>query len=166
MPIILVRVDERFVHGQILEGWIPSTRADELLIANDAVAEDPLQQTIMQAAVPMSVDLVVDTVEGIAGLACSRSNGRTRSLLLVNHPKDALKLRRFGVEFDVLNLGNLRTPDVSVCLSRSVLVGDECMKVLCELAGEGVRVTIQGVPYEKAVDLADVCGRSGKSAAT
>ncbi|MDD3473251.1 MAG: PTS sugar transporter subunit IIB, partial [Syntrophaceae bacterium] len=68
MPIVLVRVDDRLVHGQILEGWLPSTRAEELLIANDALAQDELQKMIMESAIPYSVSLIVDSVEKIASI--------------------------------------------------------------------------------------------------
>jgi hypothetical protein len=36
MKIALTRVDSRLVHGQIVESWIPSTRASVLMVANDA----------------------------------------------------------------------------------------------------------------------------------
>ena len=68
MPIVLLRVDDRFVHGQILQGWLPSTRAQELYIANDVLAEDDVQKMIMECAIPYTVKIVIDTIDRIAHL--------------------------------------------------------------------------------------------------
>ena len=50
--LVLVRVDCRLIHGQIIEAWVPFTRADTLLVANDDAASDTLQRSIMEMAVP------------------------------------------------------------------------------------------------------------------
>lgn len=156
MPIVLVRVDDRLVHGQILEGWLPSTRAQELLIANDVLAHDFLQKMIMQSAIPYSVSIVIDTVHGIATLLKNTQENDLRRIVLVDSPRDALRLIRAGVGFDHLNLGNFRTNDVTVCLSRTFMVGEDGLQDLRTILEEGVKVDIQSVPFEKPLDLFDV----------
>lgn len=52
MNILLVRVDDRFIHGQILESWIPFLKAQSVVVANDALASDHFQKTIMSMAIP------------------------------------------------------------------------------------------------------------------
>jgi mannose/fructose/N-acetylgalactosamine-specific phosphotransferase system component IIB len=156
MPIVLVRVDDRLVHGQILEGWLPSTGAQELLIANDVLAHDFLQKMIMQSAIPFSVSIVIDTVPGIAMLLRDTEENEVRRIVLVDSPKDALRLKKAGVGFDHLNLGNFRTNDVTVCLSRTVMVGEDSLRDLRTILEEGIKVDIQSVPFEKPLDLFDV----------
>lgn len=153
MPIVLVRVDDRLIHGQILEGWLPRTRAQELLVANDAIARDDLRKMIMQSATPYTVGLVIDSVDRIASLCVEPEARDVRRMIIVENPVDALRLKRAGVPFDSLNLGNLRTNDVTVCLSRSVAVGRETLRALQVIMEEGVQVSLQAVPYEKPVDL-------------
>jgi PTS system mannose-specific IIB component len=163
MPIVLVRVDDRLIHGQILEGWLPSTRAQEVLIANDALADDPLQVMIMQTAIPYPIRLIVDCVDRIAAFLLDGEDREVRRMVIVDSPTDALRLKRAGVQFDLLNLGNLRSGQLTTCLSQSVVVGDECLEVLCNIVQEGVRVNIQSVPFEKPVDLSDLVSRCPKS---
>jgi PTS system mannose-specific IIB component len=157
MPIVLVRVDDRLIHGQILESWIPSTRAQELIVANDTLAADLVQKTIMQAAIPYSVDVIIDSVEHVASILRQSENSEVRRMIIVEDPVDALRLRRAGVAFDRLNLGNLVTSEVTVCLSRTVSVGGESLRALRMILEEGIKVSIQSVPFEKAVDLLEVC---------
>ncbi|MFH0823297.1 MAG: PTS sugar transporter subunit IIB [Pseudomonadota bacterium] len=158
MPIVLVRVDDRLIHGQVVEAWLPSTGAEELLVANDAVAEDPLQRMIVQSAAPGTVRITIDTVDRIAVMLQPETNGGTRRMVLVNNPRDALRLKLAGVPFDSLNLGNLTTDGHCVCVSRSVYLGEDSIRVLCRIVEAGVRVSIQGVPFEKPIEMTEYFG--------
>lgn len=158
MSIVLVRVDERLIHGQVLEGWLPSTKAQELLIANDALAEDLIQKEILLSAVPYSIRVIIDSVERIASMLVKEAEGEVRKMVLVDNPLDALRLKRAGVDFDHLNLGNLTAGQAIACLSRSVALGDESLQAVLNIVEEGVRVNIQSVPFEKPVDFCEVCG--------
>jgi mannose/fructose/N-acetylgalactosamine-specific phosphotransferase system component IIB len=142
------------VHGQILEGWIPSTRAQELLVANDAAAGDEVLQMIMESAIPDSITLIVESVDRIAELLIAEADSTVRRMIIMDNPLDALRLKRAGVIFDRLNVGNLRTSDGKVCLSRSVIIGDDSLRTLREIVAEGVQVYIQSVPYENPKVLA------------
>jgi mannose/fructose/N-acetylgalactosamine-specific phosphotransferase system component IIB len=157
MPIVLVRVDDRLIHGQIIESWLPSTGAQELFIANDAVATDPIQQMILAAAIPSPIRLIMDSVEGIAAVLITLDAAEVRRMVLVDNPLDALRLMKAGVRFDRLNLGNLHGNGEKVSLSRTVTVSEDGLSALRAIALEGVSVHIQSVPYEKAVNLCDVC---------
>ncbi|HQP30651.1 MAG TPA: PTS sugar transporter subunit IIB, partial [Deltaproteobacteria bacterium] len=52
MNIVLVRVDDRLIHGQILESWIPFIKAQCVVVANDALAGDQFQRAILSMAIP------------------------------------------------------------------------------------------------------------------
>ncbi len=157
MPIVLVRVDERLIHGQILQAWIPSIRADELFVANDLVAHDSTQKRILEAAVPLSVRLIIDTIDGVARVLRDNRPLDRRRMVIVENPIDALRLRRSGVEFDLLNVGNYMAAEVSLFVSTTVRLGKESLTALRDIALEGVRVSIQTVPFDKPVDFFRVC---------
>lgn len=156
MPIVLVRVDDRLIHGQILESWLPSTRAQELLVANDALADDPLQRMIMESAIPFSVSLVIDRVDRIAAILKGPDRRDIRRIVLVENPKDALRLIRAGVQFERLNLGNLRSHQPHIALSASVWVGEEGLDTLLSIQEEGIDVHLQSVPFDEPVPLCAV----------
>ena len=161
MPIVLMRVDDRLIHGQILESWVPSTRAQEVIIANDSLAGDRIQRMIMQAAIPYSINLIIDYVENIAALLTEPQRPDIRRLVIVDDPVDALRLKRAGVVFEVLNLGNLATREVALCLSRTVSVGGKSLEALRMILREGVKVSIQSVPFERPREVYDVGQSSG-----
>jgi mannose/fructose/N-acetylgalactosamine-specific phosphotransferase system component IIB len=165
MSIVLVRVDDRLVHGQILEAWLPTTRAQEIVVANDGVARDELQRMIMESAAPSSVDLTIDTVDGAAQLLLETAQLHIRRIVLVDSPVDALRLRAAGVVITELNLGNMRARNVKASLSSSFFVCDQGLEAIRIMLADGVRVHIQAVPFEKSVEL-DAAACSCLTAAT
>lgn len=160
MSIVLLRVDDRFVHGQILQGWLPSTRAQELYIANDVLAEDDVQKMIMECAIPYTVKIVIDTIDRIAHMLKDEDRTNVRRMVLVDTPVDALRLIRAGVKFDRLNLGNMAGNGNRKVLTRSVAVGEESLIALREILDSGVDISVQSVPFEKPINFCDLCSSS------
>lgn len=157
MAIVLLRVDDRFVHGQILQGWLPATRAQELLIANDELANDDIQKMIMECAIPYTVNIVIDTIDRVASLLRDDDGKDTRRMVIVDTPADALRLKKAGVKFDHLNLGNISGNGNKKFFTRSVALGEESMSALRQILNEGVDINIQSVPFEKPINFCDLC---------
>jgi len=57
MPLSLVRIDDRLVHGQVVEGWVPHLKAQQVLVVCDSAAADELQVALMRLALPDAVGL-------------------------------------------------------------------------------------------------------------
>ena len=62
---IFIRIDSRLIHGQIIEAWAPYLRLDCILVADDNVASDPMQKTIMRMAVPSDIHVEIGSVRDI-----------------------------------------------------------------------------------------------------
>ena len=43
MSIKIVRIDDRLIHGQIVQGWLKTVDVDKILIVSDEVANDEMQ---------------------------------------------------------------------------------------------------------------------------
>ena len=55
MPnIVLTRIDNRLVHGQVGVTWVKTIGANLLLVANDEAASDKLQQQLMSVTAKSS----------------------------------------------------------------------------------------------------------------
>ena len=50
--ILLTRIDNRLIHGQVATTWIRDFNIESAIIVNDAVANDPVQKSIAGLAVP------------------------------------------------------------------------------------------------------------------
>ncbi|GAB1410812.1 PTS sugar transporter subunit IIB [Desulfovibrionales bacterium] len=103
------RIDNRLVHGQVIEAWLPHIRASILVVANDELAADELRQEILSLAVPSAVTLLCCTVKDVPRelRRLEHEQGNQRILVLFATCEDARDAYMAGVEFSVLNIGNL-----------------------------------------------------------
>ena len=81
--IILYRIDDRLVHGQVVEGWVPHLRAEELAVVSDEIAGDEMRRTIMRFATPEGVDLRIMTVDEAAAYLPEAERSGKKVLLLL-----------------------------------------------------------------------------------
>ena len=105
----LVRIDNRLIHGQIIETWLPYTGAKNVIVANDELANDVLQQEIMSLAIPQTVTSFFVNVEGLADEVKQLSSYKdtTEILVLFSNCSDAKRAFDSGFGFEVLNIGNV-----------------------------------------------------------
>ena len=53
--ILLTRIDNRLIHGQVATQWNSSVGANLILVANDDVATNKMRQSLMDMAAPSGV---------------------------------------------------------------------------------------------------------------
>lgn len=64
MPnIVLSRIDERLIHGQVGVQWVGFAGANLVLVANDEVAEDPVQQNLMEMVLAEGIAVRLDAAK-------------------------------------------------------------------------------------------------------
>lgn len=154
MAISLVRVDDRLVHGQVVEGWLPHLKADIVVVVSDEAARDGFQKDLMRLALPDSVHLEVWGVkDAVLGLKRLEQDGG-RALVLTPAPQQALGLLEGGVRFSTLNVGGMHYSAGKVQLGRAIFLSDEDRRALKEIASKGVRIEGRAVPDDRGVDLA------------
>ncbi len=156
MNILLVRVDDRFIHGQILESWIPHLQAQSVIVVNDALACDHFQKTIMSMAIPERIMLRIVSLSQAHCMAENEEPDEKRTLVIVSSIKDAYALYAGGFGFPKLNIGNNKSTECSKQLSYSVWVDEEDLMLLKKLMDNGVEVSLQSVPRERFIDMKSI----------
>jgi mannose/fructose/N-acetylgalactosamine-specific phosphotransferase system component IIB len=154
MGIALLRVDDRLVHGQVVEGWLPILKADLIVVVSDAAAADPIQSALMKMAMPPSVGLLVAGLSEAAEALSSPQLAARRALVLVPGPAEALALLQKGVGVDRVNVGGLHFTIGKVQLGRALFLDEKDKDALREIAARGVRLEGQPLPSDPKEDLA------------
>jgi mannose/fructose/N-acetylgalactosamine-specific phosphotransferase system component IIB len=153
MPIALLRVDDRLVHGQVVEGWLPTLKADLIVVVSDAAAADPISSALMKMAMPPSVGLLVLGVNAAADALAGPQMAARRALVLVPAPAEALALLKKGVVVDRINVGGLHFTVGKVQLGRALFLDEKDKDALREIAARGVRLEGRPLPSDPAEDL-------------
>ena len=153
MDIALVRVDNRLVHGQILEAWVPYIRASCIVIVDDQVASDFFRETVIRMAVPRDVRVLISSVAEFADKHRFNRCGGPKTIVLFSKVTDALTVYRQGFHFATLNIGNIYNDDCKLCCTPSVLLSDQDLQALEYLHKAGVQIELRRVPREKGFDF-------------
>lgn len=61
--IVLVRIDDRLIHGQVMTSWLNYTGANKIMVIDDGVAEDPFMKSVLKTCVPANVKLATFKVD-------------------------------------------------------------------------------------------------------
>jgi mannose/fructose/N-acetylgalactosamine-specific phosphotransferase system component IIB len=151
--IILARIDDRLIHGQVVEGWVNFLKATCILVADDKVAANPLQRSIMEISVPERLKVVIGNVEEICEKARSSSLDAERAILLFSNPVDVVRCLKAGLSYPKINLGGLHFVPGKRKIMDVLAVDDADLEALQEILRQGVKVEIQTVPTEKPQPL-------------
>lgn len=145
-----VRIDNRLVHGQIIEAWLPYLGASIILVVNDELADDVMRQEIMRLAVPSGVELFFSRVEGVQ--TAMRDNPMRNApddvLLLFATCVDANRAHQAGLSFSALNIGNLHYGPGKQQVCAHVALSSEDIGCLRYFRKSGVRLDFRCVPND------------------
>jgi mannose/fructose/N-acetylgalactosamine-specific phosphotransferase system component IIB len=158
MKILLARIDDRFIHGQVTVGWSQKLRPDRIILANNEIAADPWQSRVYSSSVPPEIHVsVLGTSQTVAQL--SSPNGpfgpRETGILLAGSPGDMHFIHRHGYYFPEVNVGGMHHATGKQEMLPFVYVDAEDLEVFRSFLVSGTRLIAQQVPDTKAavIDL-------------
>jgi PTS system mannose-specific IIB component len=158
--ITLVRVDNRLIHGQVVEAWLPHLKVQRVVVADDEAASSPLIRAAMALAVQSAIEVQILPLAQVDFAAVSRDGVRT--LILLRDVASVPFAFGHGLLLEQLNLGNVHFGTGRRQVSPSVFLAEAELQALQGLADKGVRVEARAVPAEKSVELAELAERWAK----
>lgn len=161
MPLSLVRIDDRLVHGQVVEGWIPHLKAQVVVVVSDSAAADELQVSLMRLALPDAVELEALSVQDAAKHPALKSEFPKRVLVLMPGPLEVVRLLEAGAKFDTVNVGGLHFSAGKVQLGKAIFLSEEDRRALLDLIRRGVRLEGRALPGDKETDLMEMLEAHG-----
>ena len=153
MGILLFRVDDRLIHGQVVEGWFHYLHPDCVVVADDEAAGNPFQRNLMELVVPYGIRADILTIEETVQRYQDGAFAKCRAIVLFRLPQNALKAVHLGLPIDRLNLGGLHGTGHTRYLDKGVIASEEDMQDLQKILDSGIHVEVRSVPSEPAVNL-------------
>jgi len=154
MSLLLFRVDDRLIHGQVVLGWGRPLGLDRLVLVDDAVAANEWEQELYRMAVPANIEVVFASIASASAHLPEWKADRQRTALLTGDIESMAAL--YAADHDtvkLINLGGLHhRPGRTERLPYLYLTDDE-LAFLRNLAAEGAEVVAQDVPTAPAIDL-------------
>ena len=151
MTVVLARVDNRLIHGQVLEAWVPHVQADYIVVVDDEVAADPFRKLLMTSVVPKTLAVDIYSHAQVESVCNSDKLKKKNVLVLFSTPSDALRAYQDGFQFYALNLGNMHVGAQKCCISRTLYMDSADIEDLEQLSQNGVDISAQCIPTDRAL---------------
>ena len=153
MALVLVRIDDRLIHGQVTLGWAQTLHPDRIVLVNDDIATNSWKSKVYEAAVPSEIDVSILGIDEAVKRIVGGEFDKEKVFLIVESPRNALTLKRKGVDIKSVNVGGLHHTEGKRCLLPYVFVTNQDIDAFHELMDMGVEVECRDVPTVKKVDI-------------
>jgi mannose/fructose/N-acetylgalactosamine-specific phosphotransferase system component IIB len=159
VPIVLFRVDERLIHGQVVVGWGERLHVDRIVVVDDDLSASPWEQELYCLGVPPSVDAAfTSVVQARRDLPGWRTDAR-RLIILV---RDVATLARLAADDalrgEEVNLGGIHYSPGRERVLPFLFLSPEEQEELRRIATSGVDVTARDLPGSRALPLEELLG--------
>ncbi len=161
MTLVLYRVDDRLIHGQVVVGWGQPLDVGFIVLVDDEVAASDWEQELYRMGVPPQVEVYFDSVESAARSLPRYQADPRRGILLTGEIASMRALVAAG-GIPAVNVGGIHHRPGRSQKLRYVFLTDEESAALTDIAAQGVAVTAQDVPSARPVALDDIIHGAGQ----
>jgi mannose/fructose/N-acetylgalactosamine-specific phosphotransferase system component IIB len=163
VPIVLARIDDRLIHGQVSVGWSRHLRADRIVVVSDEAAADPAAAALMALGTPEGLAFECVAAAEAAARWAGWEAEAARTIVLAASPAVFASLVRAGAPVRDVNLGGLHPPSGGTALADGVYAGPGDLEALRDLVAAGVRVEVKTVPSAAGRPLENVMAEGAKA---
>jgi mannose/fructose/sorbose-specific phosphotransferase system IIB component len=153
LGILLIRIDDRLIHGQVVAGWVKAIKANHIMVVNDKVAQDEMQKVLLGMAVPSSLKLSILSIADAAVELKKEIPENDRLIILLNSPADALALVEQQVPIKSINVGGIHYCEGKKQILKAVCVDMEDIESLYQLERKGIELEGRIVPTDERINI-------------
>ena len=152
MPIIFARVDDRLIHGQIVQAWLPELNVDEVLIACARKRAGLLHENLLRLSLPYEYELTV--LDSHACVQYARQS-KKRIFLLMSTLQELADLIEDGLQIKSVNIGGMHFKENAQKLADNVFLDKQDKHFLKIIHGLGIRVETRAVPAATSITITE-----------
>lgn len=150
MPIIFARVDDRLIHGQIVQAWLPELNVDEVLIPCSKEKANCLNRGLLRLSLPYEYELtILDSPSAVRYAAESKR----RIFLLMGSLQEAADLIKDGLQLKSINIGGMHFKDGAQKLEEHVFLDSEDKRFLRLIRDLGINIETRAVPNSASISV-------------
>lgn len=157
MSIVLYRVDERLIHGQVIVGWGTALHPDRIVVVDDELAESAWEQELYAMGLP---DELSTSFEGVADARAHLPVWRSEGARVVVLTRDVGTMRRLAddgaMRGEEVNIGGVHFAPGREAVLPYVYLSKSEMADMSALEVEGVRVSARDLPGARRVELKEM----------
>ncbi len=152
MPIIFARVDDRLIHGQVVQAWLPELNVDEVVIPCAKHHKSMLNQALLRLSLPYEYALTI--LDSHATVKYTR-NSKKRIFLLMSTLEEMADLIEDGLQIKSINIGGMHFKENAQKLAENVFLDEQDKHLLKIINGLGIRIETRSVPNATSITVTE-----------
>ncbi len=153
MPLSLVRIDDRLIHGQVVLGWARFLKPDRMVVANDRIAENSWERKFYLSSVPPHIKVSFLSLGDTARELLNNLFKNESVMILFESVEDAYNVIESGVQLREINIGGLHFKEGAEELLPFVFLTEKDRIFLRELVKRGIKLRAQDIPGNESRTL-------------
>lgn len=156
--IVLLRVDDRLLHGQVAKTWTKKYSIDEILIISDEVVNDEFSKMTLCLAKPNNVNLRFIGLDKLKEELQGRQEDRKNVMCITSNFLDMDRVIRALPQTRYVNVGGLRNcqSGENTQITPSVVLSPNDIKIIKKWSDNGIQIGIRQIPGEKEIWMDEV----------
>jgi PTS system mannose-specific IIB component len=156
MNIVLARIDDRLIHGQVVTVWTKEVKCERIIVCNDEVAADAIRKALLTQVAPPGMKASVVDIEKAIRVYNNPKYAETRTLLLFTNPTDVLRMVEGGVDIKSINIGGMSFKEGKKQITKAVSVNEKDIEAFKKLHEKGIELEIRKVAADSKIDLMSI----------
>ena len=134
--VVLARVDDRLIHGEVVSVWTPSLNVNRIIVVDDEVAADKFNKRVIKALAPNGV-----------------KEAGERVMILTKTPITYDRMTDLGLELTDVNLGGMGLRGERTPFIKNVACDPDEIASIKNLMAKNVHVYYQLVPEQQVIEV-------------
>lgn len=152
--LVLTRIDDRLIHGQVMTAWIKNKKADQVVIVDDSVAKDDFMINVLENAVPDNIAIGIFSKEDAVTFFSEPLAAPT--IILVKTPQVIEYMIDNGIDISEIDLGGMGAKEDRERLYHTISTNNDENESFRRLIAKGVDTFIQIMPQNEKVSVGDI----------
>jgi mannose/fructose/N-acetylgalactosamine-specific phosphotransferase system component IIB len=149
--MLILRVDDRLIHGQVIAGWVRPLGIQSIILASDRLSRDEWSCSAYRLAIPDGIDFSCCTLNDCMGKLPTEN--KRRAMILTESISEASELVKRGLAIKEINVGGLSYHEGTREVAPYIFLATEDIESVAFLHSQGIKVTGKQLPNSAAVDV-------------
>lgn len=153
--LLLVRVDDRLIHGQVMTAWVKTlSQTQQIIVIDNQVAKDEFMLFVLKNAAPQGLKVRAITEEKATQVLLKGIKYPT--IILVKSICTLKSLVDAGVDITAVNIGGMGMREGRTPIYKNISADDEERACIKDFKARGIDVAIQITPAQQRIELDDI----------
>lgn len=161
MQIMLARIDDRLIHGQVSTVWVKEAKANRIIVVSKEVADDTIRKTLVKQAAPPGIKVNTVNVDKAISVYNNPKYAKETVFYLFTNPGEVVEMVEKGIPIESINIGGMQFKTGKKQVTKAVSVDSDDVVAFKRLVELEVELDLRVVATDTKGDFVEKLKEAG-----